>query len=81
MNRPPITHKEVFSFIINDWLDAEFADEGACELQEKVRKLGVRTLYEMYMGSDSILVPLDGVTDVVNNLFAAQEAAEGGKYE
>ena len=65
----PITHKEVFSFIINDWLDAEFADEGTCELQEKVRKLGVGILYEMYMGSDSILVPLDGVTDTIKLLF------------
>lgn len=62
-------HKDVFSFIINDWLEAEFSDEGDCELQNKVRKLGVESLYALYMDSDEMMFEYEHISDVIKNLL------------
>lgn len=74
-------HKDVVSFIVNDWLEAEFSDEGVCELQEMVRKLGVESLYNLYMDSDVVMFDYEHITNIIKNLLAAKKAADGGKYE
>lgn len=74
-------HKDVVSFVVNDWLEAEFSDEGVCELQEMVRKLGVESLYNLYMDSDEVMFDYEHISDIIKNLLAAKKAADGGKYE
>ena len=79
----PSVHRDYFSYLINDWLEAEFNDADTEKLQEMVRELGVSQLYECYMFSDENLCSCDELTEVINNLVAAPNkwAAEGGKYE
>lgn len=64
----PSVHRDFVYYLINDWLEAEFDDEEATELQEYVRSVGVARIYEMYMFSDENLCAYGELTDVIKNL-------------
>ena len=62
-------HRRYVYFIINDWLEAEFSDEGDIELQNAVREIGLNAVYEAYMASDEMFVDLDNVSSIIKNIL------------
>lgn len=62
-------HRRYVYFIINDWLEAEFSDEGDIELQNAVREVGLSAVYEAYMASDEMFVDFDNVSSIIRNIL------------
>ena len=65
-------HKEVIFFIINDFLESE--NEEYELLQEKVREVGLDSIYEEYMDSDEMFFNFEDTSSIIKNLIERLEA-------
>lgn len=69
----PVTHYEVFRYLIDDWLESEPSDDKEAALKELVsKKEGIEKLYALYMKSDELLVGHDHITDMVGRLVKTE---------
>lgn len=64
----PVTYRDVFEYLVNDWLEAELDPEGAA-IQRKAAEIGVDELYEKYLSSDALLCSYEQLTDVMRQIL------------
>lgn len=65
----PVSHFEVFKFLIEGWIETESSDEDTVRLKELVVKEGIEKVYTYYLHSDEIMVTHDHITEIIGRLI------------